>query len=90
MLLALKHDGAVEQQMPFAEDPLPQRLRPVLALLLTGRRTAEIAAALGLRPHTVDNYVSEILSICGCRTRVELVLLHSNSTQNTHVRRKLR
>lgn len=90
VLLALKHDGAVERQMPFDEKTLPQRLRPVLALPLTGRRTAEIAAALGLRPHTVDNYVSEILSIYGCRTRVQLVLLHSNAVQNNHVRRKLR
>ncbi|MCC6387060.1 MAG: helix-turn-helix domain-containing protein [Dehalococcoidia bacterium] len=46
----------------FPGDPalaLPARFRRVLVLIDEGQNNAEIADALGLSRHTVENYVSE-------------------------------
>ncbi|MGI8925049.1 MAG: response regulator transcription factor [Tepidiformaceae bacterium] len=53
---------------------LPRRLLPVLSLVVRGRRNKEIADELTLGRHTVENYVSELLLILDCRSRVELTI----------------
>lgn len=53
---------------------LPNRLRPVLRELLQGKSNAEIAKALTLQIHTVESYVSKLLSFSGCRNRTELAV----------------
>lgn len=53
---------------------IPRRLRPVLPLLAVGASNDEIADALALSRHTVENYVSELKERIGARDRVHLVL----------------
>ncbi len=60
-------------------DTLPGRLRPVFAAILEGKTNLEIAQANNLQQHTVENYVSQILSILQCRDRVELIVKHRSS-----------
>jgi DNA-binding NarL/FixJ family response regulator len=54
---------------------LTVRETEVLALLVTGRTNAEIAASLFLSPGTVRNHVSTILGKLGARTRTEAAAL---------------
>jgi PAS domain S-box-containing protein len=53
---------------------LTDRQHQVLQLLAEGRSTEEIAAALGLSPTTVRNYVARILATLGVHTRLQAVL----------------
>ena len=48
---------------------LPRRLLPVLAELLEGKSNREIATNLSLTEHTVEKYVSNLLTIFECRSR---------------------
>ena len=54
-----------------AADPLTDRERQVLRLAGDGRRSAEIATALGLSEGTVRNYLSEAMAKLGASTRLE-------------------
>jgi PAS domain S-box-containing protein len=56
------------------ETGLTDRQHQVLQLLAEGRSTEEIAAALGLSPTTVRNYVARILATLGVHTRLQAVL----------------
>lgn len=58
--------------MPFPE--LTQREREVLDLLAAGRRNTEIAQRLGVRPKTVRNHVSNILTKLAALDRTEAIL----------------
>lgn len=53
---------------------LSPRLRQTLRLVVEGKRNAEIADAMRVTEHTVENYVSRILEQLGCRDRKELIL----------------
>ena len=51
----------------------PSRRRPqVLELLLAGLRNGQIAERLGLRPHTIEIYVSQIYAQYGVHSRSAL------------------
>ncbi len=52
---------------------IPKRLRPVLLELVEGKTNAEIAETCALTVHTVESYVSELLSIFQCKNRTEFV-----------------
>lgn len=52
---------------------LSNRLRDVLRLVGDGLAEKEVAAELGLSPHTVHDYVKELHRILGVQTRGELV-----------------
>lgn len=52
---------------------LTEQERHVLALLAEGKTNAQIAEALVLSPHTVKNYVSDILKKLGVARRAEAV-----------------
>lgn len=52
-------------------DPLTERERQVLRRAAEGESSAETAAALGLSPGTVRNYLSEAISKLGAGNRVE-------------------
>lgn len=60
---------------PHANASIPQRLRPTLWLLLEGARNRAIASRLSLAPHTVENYVSELLDLFECESRAEFIVL---------------
>ncbi len=51
--------------------------RPILKLLLDGRRNAEIAEALGKSPNTVRNHIAEIFRTFEVASRAELIALLS-------------
>lgn len=53
---------------------VPERLRPVLALVVRGRRNREIAAELGYAQSTVESYVSELVTLFGCESRTSLAI----------------
>ena len=59
----------------MAEPEIPQHLVKVLNLVAQGRRNKAIAADLSLAEHTVENYVSELLSLFGVESRTELALV---------------
>lgn len=50
----------------------PRHLR-VLELLLEGKDNAHIAESLALSRRTVENYVSEILTILSCQSRAQVI-----------------
>ena len=62
---------------PQATGGACSELRPhhmaVLQLLVQGRRNQEIADALGYSVHTVENYMTHILTATRCRSRAELI-----------------
>lgn len=66
---------AIEPELAQAawveQDPLPDREREVLRRAAEGESSAEMAAALGLSPGTVRNYLSEAISKLGAGNRVE-------------------
>ena len=47
--------------------------RPVLKLVLEGKRNAEIASTLARSPNTVRNHIAEIFKTFGVRSRSELI-----------------
>ena len=53
---------------------IPPRLRPLIPLLGEGRTNDEIAAALSLSKHTVENYVSDLMHLTGARDRTQLAI----------------
>ncbi|GAB4006642.1 response regulator transcription factor [Glycomyces albus] len=55
------------------DNPLTGREREVLALVVTGASTQEIADRLYLRVGTVRNYLSSSMAKVGARTRVDAV-----------------
>lgn len=59
--------------MEQEREPIPERLLPVLRELKLGRHNLAIAEALNLEPHTVESYVSQLLSITGSNGRGELI-----------------
>jgi len=59
----------------FPAQKVTPREEEVLALLLEGRKNAEIAAALGLSTHTVKNHIYNLYQKLGTDTRVELLQL---------------
>jgi len=62
--------------MPDQRHPdIPPRLRRLMPLLAAGRSNEEIADELALAPHSVENYVSDLMHLLGARDRVALVLL---------------
>lgn len=60
---------------------IPKRLRPTFGLVLEGARNRAIAARLSLAPHTVENYVSELLELFECESRAELIVMVTQSRQ---------
>lgn len=66
---------AIEPELAQAawveQDPLTEREREVLRRAAEGESSAEMAAALGLSPGTVRNYLSEAISKLGAGNRVE-------------------
>lgn len=66
---------AIEPELAQAawveQDPLTDREREVLRRAAEGESSAEMAAALGLSPGTVRNYLSEAISKLGAGNRVE-------------------
>lgn len=61
----------------FPGDPetaLPARFRRVVALIAEGQNNAEIAGALGLSRHTVENDVSKLMQRFDSRDRGKLTL----------------
>lgn len=60
-----------------AESQVTRAQRPILKLLLDGRRNADIAQALGKSPNTVRNHIAEIFRTFDVRSRSELIALLS-------------
>ncbi len=56
------------------EETIPCRLIPVLALVIEGKRNKEIAEECSFAEHTVEKYVSDLLTLYGCHSRTELAL----------------
>lgn len=65
--------GPVEEEEPFATEPLTARESEVLALLAVGASNKEIATRLHVSEHTAKFHVSTILSKLGAATRAEAV-----------------
>ena len=59
---------------PLPPGHIPPRVRPLIPLIGEGRSNGEIAAALTLSSHTVENYVSELLHLTGARNRTQLAV----------------
>jgi DNA-binding CsgD family transcriptional regulator len=55
--------------------PLSPREREILRLLATGKRTADMAVALGIRPKTVRNHVQRLLEKLGAHSRLEALAI---------------
>jgi DNA-binding NarL/FixJ family response regulator len=68
---------------------LTEREEEVASLIVDGLTNRQVADALGLRVHTVGNYLSTIYEKLGISTRVELVLylLHQRQTQQAALSR---
>jgi two-component system nitrate/nitrite response regulator NarL len=62
---------------------LTAREREVVALVAEGLRNQEISARLGLREHTVRNYLFKIFEKLGISSRVELVLYAFSGVEQT-------
>jgi DNA-binding NarL/FixJ family response regulator len=57
-----------------AYERLPKHLNDIVPFIAEGKSNQEIAAAASLALHTVENYVSEIISRTGCETRERLIV----------------
>ena len=55
------------------------REQQVLAMLVEGRRNAEIAAQLGVTPRTAERHVSEVIAKLGASNRHEAVAIATSS-----------
>lgn len=62
-----------QSQAPEEEAMVTRAQRPILRLLLEGRRNADIASALGKSPNTVRNHIAEIFRTFDVRSRSELI-----------------
>jgi DNA-binding CsgD family transcriptional regulator len=74
---------AVQQAHSLSDDEamVTRAQRPILRLLLEGRRNADIARALGKSPNTVRNHIAEIFRTFDVRSRSELIALLSRRTR---------
>ena len=52
-----------------------QRQREILALVMQGLTNKEIAHALGIVKHTVDNHLTDVMARMGVTSRTELAML---------------
>jgi two-component system response regulator DesR len=59
--------------LTIRNNPLTEREREVLGLVMTGAVTEEIAARLSLSTRTVRNYLSHIMAKTGARTHIEAI-----------------
>jgi two-component system, NarL family, response regulator DesR len=59
--------------LSIRSNPLTERERQVLGLLMTGAVMEEIATSLSLSTRTVRNYVSHIMGKTGARTHIEAI-----------------
>lgn len=74
--IARELHAAQQAHSASEEDAMLTRAqRPILKLLLEGRRNAEIAAALGKSPNTVRNHIAEIFRTFEVQSRAELMAL---------------
>jgi DNA-binding CsgD family transcriptional regulator len=65
---------AAGEECGMADEPvLSPRQRECLSRIAGGQTTNEIAAALGLSPRTVDNYVQHTFARLGVRSRAHAV-----------------
>jgi DNA-binding NarL/FixJ family response regulator len=71
LLSRIAHDRTAPHPFPRLSD----REREVLDLLVAGRRTSEIAAALFVSPKTVSNQLTSIYAKLGVADRAEAILL---------------
>lgn len=55
--------------------PLSPREREILRLLATGKRTADMAMALGIRPKTVRNHIQRLLEKLGAHSRLQALAI---------------
>ncbi|MBN9176884.1 MAG: helix-turn-helix transcriptional regulator [Microbacterium sp.] len=71
-LIARAHwpDGACDVRTLTGLTP---RQRAVVAELIGGRGTAEIAARMGVRERTIEKHLDDVKERWGCRTRVDIV-----------------
>jgi DNA-binding CsgD family transcriptional regulator len=71
------HDAQRAHSVSDEEASVTPAQRPILKLLLQGRRNAEIAQAVGKSPNTVRNHVAEIFRTFEVSSRGELIALLS-------------
>lgn len=64
-----------------AESMVTRAQRPILQLLLDGRRNADIAQTLGKSPNTVRNHIAEIFRTFEVGSRSELIALLSRRSR---------
>lgn len=75
-VLGVVGDAADEAEQPSDDFPeLTAREREILALLASGRRTADIASQLYLSPKTVSNALTAIFAKLGVGSRAEAIVL---------------
>ncbi|MDB5043728.1 MAG: LuxR family transcriptional regulator [Candidatus Eremiobacteraeota bacterium] len=79
-MAARAHDAARSCEVSLAQRIprrryLSERETEIARRVASASTNAEIAAALGISRKTVDNHISNILSKCGLRSRVELAAL---------------
>ncbi|MBX3250447.1 MAG: LuxR family transcriptional regulator [Myxococcales bacterium] len=76
-------DGGVDDAL--ARSPLTPREREVVALLISGASTRDIADRTGLTVSTINTYMKRIFAKLGVHSRVELVArLAGTSTNGLH------
>lgn len=61
--------------MNQSSGPIAKRLLPILRELRKGTSNRQIAEATSLVPHTVEKYISELLTHFNCGRRGELIAL---------------
>jgi DNA-binding NarL/FixJ family response regulator len=64
-------------------DSLPPRYQRLVPLLAQGLPNKLIARELGLRPHTVEMYVSEMMTIFEAGNRTELAIRLGSMEKST-------
>ena len=52
---------------------IPARLRPLVPRLAEGKNNGELADALSIEKHSIENYVSELKAVLEARDRIALV-----------------
>ncbi len=67
------HEASMPHTAARNVPKLPPRCRLILNQLVHGRPRKEIAADLGISPHTVNDYIKQIFAHFGVRSQVELI-----------------
>lgn len=67
------HDAGAPSSAAYEIPKLSPRCRLILNQLVTGRSRKEIAADLGLSPHTVNDYVKQIFRHFGVHSQAQLI-----------------